>query len=267
MSANLGYMLGQVGVNTEDPKSTLDIVAGNKPNNPEGLLIPRVSAAQLNSLNSLYETAQNSALVYVTSGTGTAGTKTEHIQGEGFYYYDGPAGKWTKVNSTAVKNKIGDIKHSVAVSDHDGWVLLDGRAVSSLGTVQRTNAQSLGFSTNLPNAENSVLVQTTGVLGSTVGSNQRLITQANLPNVSLTPTTAPAGAHSHTYSPQSVTLDICGRINSATGARANGTMIRSTTSAGEHGHTYTLSLNPGTQTPLDLTPKSLRTNVFVYLGN
>lgn len=56
----------QVGVGTNTPQSTLDIVG--KPTDtatPDGVIAPRVSVANLDAKNAAYTTAQTGAIVYV----------------------------------------------------------------------------------------------------------------------------------------------------------------------------------------------------------
>ena len=45
---------------------------------------------------------------------------------------------------------VGDVKQSLRVEDHSGWVALDGRLLSMLSTTQQEIAAGLGFSYNLP---------------------------------------------------------------------------------------------------------------------
>lgn len=85
-------MFSQVGINNQDPKSTLDITAkttdGTK---PEGVIAPRLTGDQIKSGNSQYNMAQKGTLVYATSGisSGDATGKTSYITTEGYYYFDG----------------------------------------------------------------------------------------------------------------------------------------------------------------------------------
>jgi hypothetical protein len=90
--------------------------------------------------------------------------------------------------------KIGDIKHSYYAIDHDGWVKLAGQLKSSLSVAQQANATALGFGANLVNAADLAVVGTSGTktTGSTGGSAQATIAQANLPAVNLV-----GGGHSH----------------------------------------------------------------------
>lgn len=88
-----GY--AQVGINTNTPKATLDVSANVLPTNTtaNGVLIPRVTVAELDAKSAYYTTLQNGALVYVTGGS-SSNAKTANITGAGFYYYDAPNSVW-----------------------------------------------------------------------------------------------------------------------------------------------------------------------------
>ncbi|MBB4806170.1 hypothetical protein HNP38_001442 [Chryseobacterium defluvii] len=87
-----------VGINTTTPAATLDVVANNAdPGMPDAVLVPRMTAAELGAKNSAYNAEQNGALVFVLSGTGTAGTRTENVTGTGFYYYNSGTTRWVPV--------------------------------------------------------------------------------------------------------------------------------------------------------------------------
>jgi hypothetical protein len=108
---------------------------------------------------------------------------------------------------------MGDVKSGFQTADHDGWILLNGRAVSTLTATQQVEATKLGFTTNLPNGDKCSLRQMSAALGSVGGSEK--ITQANLPAVNLTAanaavlttsqaaatagTTGSSGNHQHVY--------------------------------------------------------------------
>lgn len=84
----------QVGINTTEPKSSLDIVS--KPNMPEamdGILIPRVSGSDLKTKT--YTASQNSALVYVTEGLDTDELtgQVEKVDKSGFYFFNSSINK------------------------------------------------------------------------------------------------------------------------------------------------------------------------------
>jgi hypothetical protein len=164
---------------------------------------------------------------------------------------------------------FGDVKTGFQTSDHNGWIKLDGRLKSSLSSSQQSQATSLGFITNLPDASNAFLVQNGGTPGSVIGSNTKTITQANLPNVSLTGNTSTDAGHTHTTPFTTSTMNLSWGVSYGGGAGYNVSGASITGTSGAHAHTLTTSsLNSGvTQTALDVTPKSLTVNTFIYLGN
>ena len=210
----------------------------------------------------------------------------------------GPAGPPGEA-ATGGGATIGDIKHGLQAADHAGWVKLDGRAVTTLTATQQTAASDLGITDSLPSAEGVVLMQG-GTLGAVSGSMERTITPANLPAVTLTSSAAEgesgaAGGHNHVMQsnindqgiqnfnemlaghggddPGSVYPAIKWR-GSATIANTanNGTVINGfamdgaqdhTHTFGEHSHTVDLG---GSGEVLDVTPRSLSANCFLYLG-
>lgn len=81
---------GRVGINTNTPRATLDIIAKDNDKNP-GLIIPDVSMDKLDE-----DGHEESTLVYYSGGSNSAyinqntGSTTENIGSKkGFYYYDG----------------------------------------------------------------------------------------------------------------------------------------------------------------------------------
>ncbi|RNA62862.1 hypothetical protein D1631_13430 [Chryseobacterium nematophagum] len=94
MATVLGvFAFGQVGVNTNTPQSTLDVVGTTTATKADGVLIPRFTVTELAAKDAAYGASQNGVLVFVTSGVGSAG-KTSDITGTNFYYYDSPTSKW-----------------------------------------------------------------------------------------------------------------------------------------------------------------------------
>jgi hypothetical protein len=170
----------------------------------------------------------------------------------------------------------GDVKTGFQSTDHNGWVKLNGRAKSTLSATQQAQATALGIGTNLPDASNAFLVQNGRALGDVFGANSKTIAQANLPNVTLGGSTSSDGSHTHTInvndntvitvSGGSVTAMKEGNNNWTAGSTVSNASVIS--NAGSHSHTITTnSINGGvTQTALDITPKSLSVNTFIYLG-
>ena len=80
---------GKVGINTNNPEATLDI----KPNaansavgatTNEGMLVPRLSKARLNSIAAA--NLKESTLVYVSDFSGVTISTTTDVTSKGFYY-------------------------------------------------------------------------------------------------------------------------------------------------------------------------------------
>jgi len=208
--------------------------------------------------------------------------------------------RWCEVVSYRKPKKeemvIGDVKDGFQVSDHDGWIKLDGRLRSSLKTTQRVKAIDLGIGVNIPDASNSFSVQNGQALGSLVGSNTRTIQQGDLPNVSLPGVVSTSGDHTHTgstsangnhnHTPASAPVFSVYGAGGVAGWAAGGSFGNfhpggsGTTSVngnhahtlnigngGAHTHTTTTELNGGvSQAMFNITPLGLSVNKFVYLG-
>ncbi len=185
---------------------------------------------------------------------------------------------WKKISGNAPMTVInyGDVKTGFQSDDHSGWIKLNGRAKSTLSATQQAQATALGIGTNLPNADNAFMVQNGSAIGTVAGSNTKTIAQSNLPNVTLGGSTTTNGSHTHTtnvnsntvklVSGNSVTAMAEGNSNWTSGsAESNANVLAE---AGNHSHSITTnSINGGvTQVALDITPKSMSVNTFIYLG-
>lgn len=195
---------------------------------------------------------------------------------------------------------LGDVKTGIQSGDHNGWVKLDGRLKSTLTASQQLQATALGIGNNLPDATDAVLVQSSGSLGSVTGSMSRTIAQNQLPNVTptitvgnTTSTMQSAGAHNHSVrivpnptggyangypsafktgmAPNEGDADITDRVVNAFYANTNiiGNADAHSHIMDVHGHTASSSsINGGvTQQSIDITPRKLVVNTFIYLGN
>lgn len=187
-----------------------------------------------------------------------------------------------------ITSDYGVVKYSFKTIDHNGWVILDGRLKSSLTSTQQTNATSLGFGVNIPDATDRILFNK-GALQSIGGSENVTILQTHLPEYNLTSgsgsgTTASDGDHQHRYStwfPQNNGFpdghaDRGGPPAAQYWYGPASTTPTSTTTApspsGPSVHTHSVTLSGitvpsgGGDTTLSIVPKYLSVNVFVYLG-
>ncbi|MFC0428085.1 hypothetical protein [Chryseobacterium scophthalmum] len=92
--------IAQVGINTESPKATLDIMATPSDfSKIDGVIVPRLTGTELKAKDSLYNVDQKSAIVYVTSPLNIADVslKTKNVTSIGIFYFDGDV--WQKVNT------------------------------------------------------------------------------------------------------------------------------------------------------------------------
>ncbi len=163
----------------------------------------------------------------------------------------------------------GDVKHGFQSGDHNGWYLLDGRAISTLSANAQAAAISLGFSSNLPNATNRVLKANSGVetLGAQAGSNTLTLNSNNIPQ--LLGTTNSTGDHNHGFNDTrtefaSASVRSGNNYPSFPYATNYTDDSESTQNSGNHSHTVTIGNS--SPTSLNITPSSIVTNVFIYLG-
>ncbi|AFR36084.1 hypothetical protein [Riemerella anatipestifer] len=85
---------GKVGINTENPNATLDVVG--VPTNTQsldGIIAPRATGEQLRAKT--YTGNQTGALVYVTVADPSPAGQTIDVTASGYYYFDG--NKWVRV--------------------------------------------------------------------------------------------------------------------------------------------------------------------------
>jgi len=148
----------QIGVNTPDPKATLDITAKNLTGtSAEGILIPRVDRQRAQSMTGV----EISTLIYVNSiATGSQAGTAANIDAAGYYYFDGSA--WIKLNAggssaedTNIYNKDGSLSENRIVTQDANTLAFTGTAANAFsvdGTTFSVNANNhrVGIGTDVP---------------------------------------------------------------------------------------------------------------------
>ncbi|MFC3158123.1 hypothetical protein ACFOEQ_06035 [Chryseobacterium arachidis] len=171
-------------------------------------------------------------------------------------------------------NIVGDIKKGFQVADHAGWYLMDGRALNTFSTGVQSAAAGIGITSNLPDARGRFLKTKTGseILGSTSGSNDRILLQSNFPSGhSFSGTTSVNGAHSHTGqdtvasgSPDGIQY-MASNMNPV--YSFGNTVNKETSVSGTHAHASVTVSSEGGGTSFSIVPQNTTVNTFIYLGN
>ncbi|MDM1551113.1 hypothetical protein [Empedobacter falsenii] len=157
----------QVGVGTNTPQSTLDIVG--KPTDtvtPDGVIAPRVSVANLDAKNAAYTTAQTGAIVYVNDiSAGSTVTATAAINAVGYYYFDGT--KWVKFTPAAATQDL----RLVGTNNHVTQDAGVGSNGTSLGTGSDNIAIGKGVSKSITNVSGTIAIGANALAANTTGSS------------------------------------------------------------------------------------------------
>ncbi|HUH34778.1 MAG TPA: hypothetical protein VL022_03015 [Moheibacter sp.] len=114
------FSMAQVGIGTQDPKATLDIVGSpTDASVMDGVILPRITGNQLAGKS--YGTAQQGAVVYVTAAATALTGQVVHVNAAGLYYFDGVV--WRKVEGNASNSNNSAAVYSA--SKKGGWSLLN----------------------------------------------------------------------------------------------------------------------------------------------
>ncbi|MEO8517459.1 MAG: hypothetical protein ABI426_11965 [Flavobacterium sp.] len=234
-----------MGIGTTTPQATLDLREANPaaPTAKAGIAIPQVSI--------LPSTGNRAGqLIYLTTSNS-------------YYFYNGSSWKALSSVSSAI---IGDVKNGYQTTDHNGWILLNGRLKTTLTATQQAAATALGIGANLPNISDKSIVgsSATKALNTVGGSDNATISRDQLPNIVLTASTE--GNHTHTigeYYNKNVSLQL-GSVS----IRVLDTGYSFTQSNAQGNHTHIIEpLNGGvTQNNLNIQNPYITMNGFIYLG-
>lgn len=117
-----GLSFAQVGINTDSPKTTMDVSAtrdtsGLITNNTQtfGLQAPRLTRAELTANTATYGSDQSGALIYITDVTGGDATGQRiNVTATGYYYFDGTVWQRLTQATNAVSPAISSLQCTTA---------------------------------------------------------------------------------------------------------------------------------------------------------
>ena len=170
----------QVGIGNTDPKVSLQVDKSADAAKADGVLVPRVTVAELNTKAAAYGADQNGSLVFITNITGFAG-KTSNVTTTGFHYYNNGTSKWTAVDAAPVKNSTAfgvDFSDSfTGTTDQTNYSAVTKNYIIATGSVgPGSNALTLPAAASNLNrviiikaAGKAVIVGTTGIGNGTFG--------------------------------------------------------------------------------------------------
>lgn len=137
-------LLSQVGINTDDPKTTMDVSAARNSqgliiynDQPIGLQAPRLTRAELTSITASYTTDQRGSLLYITDiSGGNRNAQRTNIDAIGYYYFDGLV--WIKIGNGSITapsvnlyNSNGTLTENRTVSEGAHTLSFTGTAVGA----------------------------------------------------------------------------------------------------------------------------------------
>lgn len=91
---------GRIGINTPDPKATLDITAKTDgTRQAEGLMIPRLTGDQIQTMTANIQPGTESLMIYATATPAAPTSKVAKITQPGYYFWNGNNWESVGVNS------------------------------------------------------------------------------------------------------------------------------------------------------------------------
>lgn len=279
----ISQLQAQVGIGTDTPNNSamLEVQATDR-----GILFPRMTSAQRNAIatpaTGLHAFDTNTNSLWYFNGSVWINTKTDASLGDvksGFQPNDHSG--WIKLDGRAV-NTLNANQQAVAISlgfttnlpDASSAYLVQNGA--SMGSVAGANTTTL-TQANLPNVTFNGSAASAGSHShtgttSTNGSHTHSI---NDPGHSHSQWTVNDDFNNSGGNPPGFTGDSAGsrtwnNINASTtgiSINSNGNHNHTFTTSTDGDHTHSVSVaSGGTATPINIAPKSLTVNMFVYLG-
>jgi hypothetical protein len=139
-----GAVFAQVGINTDTPSATLDVMG--KPtevSTMDGIIAPRIEGAQLRAKT--YTPEQTGALVYVTAADTAPAGQTVDVTSIGYYYFNGT--KWVSIGAGSGAGTDTSIYNSDGLLTGPGGsrtLTLNGKSLNFVGAERNTYWDTAG---------------------------------------------------------------------------------------------------------------------------
>lgn len=210
------FSYSQVGIGTENPHATLDIVATGDNNATDGILIPRLTRAELtNKGNALYTSNQIGTMIYISDVSGGDVILSRvNILTTGFYFFDGSL--WQKVNgigseyagSTSIALNGNSFERAALTGDvvanlNSNTTIITDNAVTTTKLADNSvNSEKIINGTIITedlanNSVNSAKIINGTIIAEDLASNS--VINAKIANNAVTINKLPAGATSSTF--------------------------------------------------------------------
>jgi len=177
-----GFINAQIGINTSNPTSSLDIVAKNATGtttNVDGLIAPRVDRQRAQVMSGI----PTGTLIYINDpATGNATGQAVNITSVGYYYFE--AGAWQKLTTPASVNALAwNISGNTGTSSATNYL---GTADNQDLIFKRNNVQAgLLTTTNTSFGVSSIPPAVTGSGNTALGNNSLSTVTSGVRNVGI----------------------------------------------------------------------------------
>jgi len=175
-----GLIHAQVGINTDSPRATFDVMAiPTDLTKTDGFIPPRLKGSELKAKDANYTTLQTGAIVYVTEALTPADTtsKTINVTALGYFYFDGST--WQKmaadlrlVGTNHITQDAGNGSNGTSVGTGLNNIAIGKDALMSNTTgVQNIAIGVNALKSNTTGRGNLVISNSDGTFESSGGSN------------------------------------------------------------------------------------------------
>ncbi|MEF9478727.1 hypothetical protein OWR28_14370 [Chryseobacterium sp. 1B4] len=168
---------GQVGINNNNPRSTLDVASKTTDGSTsEGFILPRINGNTLKAADTagVYGEEENATLVFVTIPPDPV-NRTGQVEGmdvPGFYYFDAGSNRWVKIISSGTTTAY--VTQLLCSGSSDVGILQDGQLAAGVNTTIPYNGGNggiySGISINSINVTGLTAVLASGTLNNGNGS-------------------------------------------------------------------------------------------------